>query len=64
MGMSVNAVFGIFILPAVVFALAYFPVVTQLSRGLLSPYAKADVSRRIFAATINGLVVVTSGFLY
>ena len=32
---------GFFILPAVVFALAYFPMVTRLSPALVSPYAKA-----------------------
>jgi uncharacterized RDD family membrane protein YckC len=62
--MNANTIVGIFILPAAVFALVYFPIVAQLSRGLLSPYAKADVSRRLFAATIDGLLVVTSCFLY
>ena len=63
-GISANTILGIFILPSVVFALVYFPIVTQLSRGLLSPYAKADVKRRLFAATTDGLLVVTSWFLY
>ena len=62
--MSVSTLFGTFILPAIVFALVYFPIVTQLSRGLLSPYAKADVRRRLFAATIDGLMVVMSCLLY
>jgi len=62
--MSASTLFGTFILPAIVFALAYFPIVTQLSRGLLSPYAKADVRRRLFAATIDGLMVVMSCLLY
>jgi len=64
MGTSANTLLWIFILPAVVFALVYSPIVTQLSRGLLSPYAKADVRRRLFAAAIDGLLVVTSAFLY
>jgi len=62
--MSASTLFGTFILPAIVFALVYFPIVTQLSRGLLSPYAKADVRRRLFAATIDGLAVVMSCLLY
>jgi uncharacterized RDD family membrane protein YckC len=62
--MTVNAALGIFILPAVVFALAYFPLVTRLSRGLLSPYTKADVTKRFFAATIDGLLVATTCALY
>src|ERR1700704_3272754 len=63
-GIRTNALLGIFILPAVVFALVYFPIVTQLSRGLLSPYVKADVKKRLFAATIDGLMVVTTCVLY
>jgi uncharacterized RDD family membrane protein YckC len=63
-GIGANALLGIFILPAVVFALVYFPIVTQLSRGLSSPYAKADVKKRLFAATIDGLLIVTTCFLY
>jgi hypothetical protein len=53
-----------FVLPAVLFALVYFPAVTQLSRALVSPYAKADVQKRLFAATIDGLVLATSVILY
>ena len=63
-GIHASTLFGIFLLPAVVFALVYFPVVTQLSRGLLSPYVKADVRKRLFAAAIDGLLVVTFCFLY
>jgi uncharacterized RDD family membrane protein YckC len=63
-GIDGKTLLGIFVLPAVVFALIYFPIVTQLSRGLLSPYAKAEVKRRLYAATIDGLMVVTSCFLY
>ena len=63
-GIRTNTLLGMFILPAVVFALVYFPIVTQLSRGLLSPYVKADVKKRLFAATIDGLLVVTTCFLY
>ena len=55
---------GTFVLAAVVFALVYFPIATQLSRGFVSPYAKADVRRRLLAATIDGLVVVTCCLLY
>ena len=53
-----------FVLSAVVFAFVYFPLATQLSRSFVSPYAKADVRRRLFAATIDGLMVVTSCLLY
>ena len=63
-GMRASTLLGIFILPAVVFAVVYFPIVTQLSRGLLSPYVKADVRKRLCAATIDGLMVVTACVLY
>lgn len=53
-----------FVLSAVVFAFVYFPIATQLSRSFVSPYAKADVRRRLVAATIDGLLVVTSCLLY
>lgn len=62
--MSAHTLFGTCILPAIVFALVYFPLVTQLSRGLVSPYAKADVRRRLFAATIDALIVLMSFLLY
>jgi uncharacterized RDD family membrane protein YckC len=60
----VTVVVGAFVVPAVVFALAYSPIVTRLSRGLVSPYGKADVWRRLSAATIDGLLVVMTGALY
>ena len=50
---------GILVLPAVTFALAYSPIVTHLSRGLSSPYTKADVRKRFSAALVDGLVVIT-----
>jgi hypothetical protein len=62
--MSTSTLVGTFILPAIVFALVYFPIVTRLSRGLVSPYAKADVRRRLFAASIDGLILVMSCLLY
>jgi uncharacterized RDD family membrane protein YckC len=55
---------GTFVVSAVVFALVYYPIATQLSMALVSPYAKADVKRRLFAATIDGLLVVASCLLY
>ncbi len=59
-----GAIVGAFILPAVVFALAYFPIVTRLSRGLVSAYAKADVTKRLLAASTDGLLVIASCRLY
>ena len=53
-----------FILPAVVFALAYFPMVTRLSSALVSPYGKADITRRLCAATTDGLIVGIAYVVY
>jgi uncharacterized RDD family membrane protein YckC len=64
MGPGTITLLSVFVLPAVVFAFGYSPLVTRLSRGLVSPYAKADVRRRLIAATMDGLLVVTSGVLY
>jgi hypothetical protein len=49
---------------AVLFGLAYFPILTRLSRGLVSPYGKADVRRRQFAAGVDALLVATSCVFY
>jgi uncharacterized RDD family membrane protein YckC len=57
--LSVPTLLGVLLLPAVAFALAYPSIVTHLSRGLISPYAKADVGKRLTAASIDGLVVTT-----
>jgi uncharacterized RDD family membrane protein YckC len=52
------------VVPALVFAVAYFPTVKWLARGLLSPYPKADVLKRVYAGTIDALLVTTTGVLY
>ena len=52
------------VLPALLFAAVYFPALTQLSIALVSPYAKADPRKRLFAATIDAIPVIATGFLY
>ena len=49
----------VLLLPAITFALAYSSIVTYVSRGLISPYAKADVRKRLVAASIDGLLIAT-----
>jgi uncharacterized RDD family membrane protein YckC len=49
---------------AITFALAYSSIVTYVTRGLISPYAKADVRKRLTAASIDGLLVVTLCLFY
>ena len=41
------------------FVALYVPAVTRFSRSLASPYAKANVKRRLAAAAVDGLLVVT-----
>ena len=55
---------AILLLPALTLALAYSPIVTHLSRGLMSPYTKADVRKRFSAALVDGLVVITLSLGY
>lgn len=61
---GVPSILGILVLPAVTFALFYFPIVTRLTRSLVSPYVKADIRRRLAAAAIDGLIVVTLYLFY
>jgi hypothetical protein len=50
---------GYVVLPALVFAVVYFPIVTYLARGLASQYPKADLRRRFIAAAIDASLVMT-----
>jgi RDD family len=52
------------VLAAVAFGIIYYPAFDKLARGLASPYAKADVGKRFSAAMVDGLLIVTSWFLY
>jgi hypothetical protein len=61
--MTSTAMLGL-ALPAVLFAAVYFPTITQLSIALVSPYAKADVRKRLFAATIDGIPVIITWLLF
>ena len=64
MELGVTTVLGILVLPAITFALAYSPIVTHLTKGLISPYTKADVRKRFSAALVDGLVVMTLSLGY
>ena len=44
---------------AITLALAYRPMLNKLSMALASPYPKADMTRRFFAATIDIIAVAT-----
>jgi uncharacterized RDD family membrane protein YckC len=49
---------------AALFALLYFPAVARLAMALVSPYPKADIEKRLFAAAIDGLIVMAAWFFY
>jgi len=61
---SVNAFIGWIVLPAAAFALVYYPLSKLIASGLVSPYAKADIRKRISAAVLDGLLLVSSVMLY
>ncbi len=63
MEIGLPAVFGVGLLPAVAFSLAYPSLVNRLSRGLVSSYAKADARRRLRAACVDAWVAVTLAVL-
>lgn len=59
--MSRDLLLGFFVLPALAFSVGYFPVLNRLTVGLVSPYARANVRKRLYAAMIDSLLVATSG---
>jgi hypothetical protein len=61
---SSAAIIGYVVAPALVFGVAYFPIITYLARGLVSSYAKVDLRRRFLAAAVDGSLVVTAVSLY
>ena len=52
---------GFFLLPALAFTLGYFPALHHLTVSLVSPYTKADVRKRVYAAAVDSLLVATGG---
>lgn len=55
---------GLVLLPAITLGVVYHPILSRFSVALASPYAKADITKRMFAATIDGLLVVATLVLY
>ena len=58
------ALVGWLLAPAMVFSLAYPTILTRLSVGLVSPYAKADPGKRIYAALLDGFVIASVFFAF
>src|SRR5262245_26048857 len=62
--MASQVLLGFVVLPAVLFALAYYPLLNLMSSSLAGPYARADVRKRLIAAAIDGLLSVTLWSFY
>jgi uncharacterized RDD family membrane protein YckC len=60
----VKPLFVFYAVSAALFALLYFPAVARLAMALVSPYPKADIEKRLFAAAIDGLLFMTTWLLY
>ena len=58
--MTRDVLLGFFVLPALAFSLGYFPALHRLTVGLVSPYAKADIRKRLYAGAVDSLLVATS----
>ena len=59
-----TTILAVLVVAAITFALAYSSIGTYVTRGLISPYAKADVRKRLTAASIDGLLVATLCLFY
>jgi uncharacterized RDD family membrane protein YckC len=62
--MLFNEMFLLSVISAALFGLAYFPALSRLSRNLVSPYPKANIKKRLLAATIDVFLVAASFLLY
>src|SRR4029450_2843465 len=62
--MSASVLYGLVLLPAMVFALAYHPILNRLSLALVSQYAKADLTKRLSAVGVDGMLVKSAFVLY
>jgi uncharacterized RDD family membrane protein YckC len=60
----VKGAFLFYAVSAALFALLYFPAVARLAMALVSPYPKADIEKRLFAAAIDGLLFMTTWLLH
>lgn len=62
--MNIYILIFISLISAIVFAFAYHPLFSKYARGLLSPYPKADVIKRLRAAMFDGGLVVSACLFY
>jgi hypothetical protein len=59
-----NVLVSFSLISAVTLGLAYHPILNKLSVGLISPYPKADMTKRALAAMADGLFVAIALFYY
>jgi len=62
--MNATLLFSLVLLPAIVFAVAYYPILDRLSVALVSPYAKADLGKRFTAAAVDAIVITSALVFY
>ncbi len=62
--MSLSSILGFVIVPALGFAVIYFPALTHFTLALISPYPKAEIARRMNAALIDVSLAVTAVLVY
>src|SRR5262245_18190148 len=62
--MSARVLLTLSLLSAITLALAYRPMLAKLTVALASPYPKADVTKRFFAAVIDGTLLASALVLY
>jgi hypothetical protein len=54
--LSVHAIVGWIVIPALVFSAAYDAILTRLSLGIVPPYGKANVRKRLIAGILDMFV--------
>ena len=59
--LSVQAIAGWIIIPALVFSAAYDAILTRLSLAIVPPYGKADVRKRLIAGILDMFVFGSDG---
>jgi uncharacterized RDD family membrane protein YckC len=62
--MSVRILLTFSLLSAITLVLAYRPILSKLSIALASAYPKADLTKRFFAAMVDGMLVAAALLLY
>ena len=61
MPLTLHSILAWLVLPAAAFTAAYQPILARLSLGVISPYVKADVRKRLYAALLDAFIVVSIG---